>query len=259
MDAMKKNSEIIIFPSRNDLYQFAAKDFYHRAISAVNNKGIFSVVLAGGKTPQLFFDTLSSKNYQKNIPWQKIQFFFGDERYVPADDLQSNYHMANEHLFSRVPVNPDQIFRIPTDFNDPKEAAENYEQTLRKVFHTQENAFPPFDVVYLGLGENAHTASLMPFSEVVIQHLENPLPEKNKQLVTSLFVTTENRFRITLTPNAIDHSNDIIFLVTGSNKANAVFEVLEGQTDPLHYPAQLIQSASGKTFWFLDQAAAKKL
>src|SRR5665648_254434 len=175
MDAMKKNSEIIIFPSRNDLYQFAAKDFYHRAISAVNNKGIFSVVLAGGKTPQLFFDTLASKDYQKNITWQQIQFFFGDERYVPADDLKSNYHMADAHLFLKVPINPDKIFRIPTDCDDPKDAAKDYEQTLRKVFHIQENAFPPFDLVYLGLGENAHTASLMPFSDVVIHHLGNPL------------------------------------------------------------------------------------
>ena len=254
---MTKNNEIILFPGPDDLFQFAATDFKNRATAAVNEKGTFSVVLAGGNTPKSFFDALTSANdYIKNIPWKHIQFLFGDERYVPADDVQSNYHMAYEHLFSKVPVNPDNVYRIPTEFNDPDDAAKDYERTLRKVFHIEENAFPQFDLVYLGLGDNAHTASLMPFSDIV-KH--NALPNNDSQLVAALFVTESDAYRITLTPNAINHGKDIIFLVTGASKATAAWEVLEGKMEPERYPAQLIHSASGKTIWYLDQSAAQKL
>jgi 6-phosphogluconolactonase len=260
MATMTKNKDITIFTNANDLFQFAAKDFSQRASAAVNDKGIFSVVLAGGNTPKLFFDTLTDiEYYKKNIPWQQIQFFFGDERYVPSDDAESNYYMAYEHLFSKVPVNPKNIYRIPTEFNDPKNAAKNYEQTLRRVFHIKDNAIPQFDLLYLGLGDNAHTASLMPLSDIVKYYAERSLSDKNNQLVASLFVSESNMYRITLTPNVINNAKDIIFLVTGSNKATAVWKVLEDQTDPLHNPAQLIHSVHGKTIWYLDQLAAKKL
>src|SRR5579871_6169608 len=116
---MMKNKEVIIFPNSQDVFQFAAKDFFNRAVSAVNDKGVFSVVLAGGNTPKLFFDILTNMD----IPWQKIRFFFGDERYVSSDNVNSNYHMVYEHLFSKVPINPSNIYRIPTEFNDPNDAA----------------------------------------------------------------------------------------------------------------------------------------
>ena len=157
--------------------------------------------MPGGNTPKLFFDTLTRVEYYKNnIPWQQIQFFFGDERYVPSDDAESNYHMAYEHLFSKVPINPENIYRIPTEFNDPKDAARAYEKTLRKVFHIKDNAFPQFDLVYLGLGDDAHTASLMPFSDVVMHYVKNSSSDKHNQLVASLFITESNMYRITLTP-----------------------------------------------------------
>ena len=260
MVTMTKNNEITVFLSSEDLFLFAANDFEKRAIAAVNNKGMFSVVLAGGSTPKLFFDMLTGvESYKDTIPWQRIQFFFGDERYVSSDDINSNYHMAQEHLFSKVPVNPENIYRIPTEYKDPNDAAINYEKKLREVFHIKDNAFPQFDLVYLGLGDNAHTASLMPLSDLVKNYVENPLPEKNNRLVASLFVSELNMQRITLTPTAINHGLNIIFLVTGANKATALWEVLEGQTDPLHYPAQLIHCRDKKTIWYLDQAAAAKL
>jgi len=257
---MTKNREIKLFPNAIDLSQFAAKDFEHRAIAAVNEKGVFSVVLAGGNTPKLFFDTLTSLDQdKKNIPWGDIQFFFGDERYVPSDDVNNNYHMEQKYLFSRVPVNPDNIYPISTEFNDPNDAAKNYEQILRKAFHIKDNIFPQFDLVYLGLGDNAHTASLMPSSDVVKNYVEHPLHYKNNQLVASLFVSESDMYRITLTPNAINNGKEIIFLVVGANKATAVWEVLEAQTNPLHYPAQLIHCVHKKTIWYLDREAARKL
>ena len=251
MAIMRKNKEIIIFPDTHYLFQYAAKDFANRAIKAVNEKGVFSVVLAGGNTPKLLFDTLCCV---RHIPWQNIHFFFGDERYVSANDPNSNYHMAYEHLFSKVPVNPDTIYRIPTEFADPKDAAKNYEHTLRRIFHINDNATPQFDLVYLGLGDNAHTASLMPFSDVVKHYANSPT-----QLVASLHMPESNTYRITLTPNAINNGLDIIFLVTGADKATAVWQVLDGPVDPLHYPAQLIQGVHNKTIWYMDQLAAGNL
>jgi 6-phosphogluconolactonase len=258
MAAMTKNAEVAIFPDSHALFQFAAKDFSQRATVAVSKNGNFSVVLAGGKTPELFFDVLSSvAQYKENIPWDKIQFFFGDERYVPSNDSESNYHMAYEHLFSKLPINPKNVFRIPTDFKDPKSATHEYERILRTF--SKNNDGPQFDLVYLGLGENGHTASLMPLSEIVKYYAENPLAAKNSNLVVSLYDSESEMYRISLTPSALNNGMDIIFLVTGANKKNAVSEVLNGNRDPLHYPAQLIHSIHGQTIWYLDAAAAGKL
>src|SRR5258708_3179353 len=104
MVSMIKNNEIKIFPNADILFEFAVNDFIQRVNSTIQKKDIFSVVLSGGSTPKLFFDLLA--NNINNIPWQKIQFFFGDERYVSLNDAENNYHMAYEHLFSKIPVNP---------------------------------------------------------------------------------------------------------------------------------------------------------
>src|SRR5437899_1396147 len=166
MDIIKKKLNIKIFNNLNKLFDYAADDFSKQAITSINNKGIFSVILSGGNTPMFFFDTLSRFD-KKNIPWEKIQFFFGDERYVPANNMNSNYHMTYEHLFSKVPVNPKNIHRIPTEFNDPVDAAKEYEKIIKQILQVKDHHLPQFDLCYLGLGANAHTASLMPFSDVV--------------------------------------------------------------------------------------------
>lgn len=205
---MTRNEKIMVFPNTKGLFQFAAKDFCQRATTAINAKGFFSVVLSGGNTPKSFYHSLAQS--KEKIPWMQIKFFFGDERYVPSHDANNNYHIAYEHLFSKVPINPENIYRIPTEFNDPKDAAKNYEQTLRKAFHITNKACPEFDLVYLGLGDNAHTASLMPASDIVRYYTKHPFP-KNAQLVASLFVSDINMYRITLTPKAINNGMNIIF------------------------------------------------
>lgn len=260
MVSISQEQSIAVFPTADDLFQFTAMDFSRRAMAAVKEKGVFSVVLSGGNTPKLFFETLTRNDEcVTNTPWGQIQFFFGDERYVPPDDINSNYHTAQEYLFSKVPVSPDNIYRIPTEYTDPKEAALDYEQTLRKAFQVKDNSYPSFDLIYLGLGDNAHTASLMPFSDIVTDYATNPFTDQNHQLVASLFMSESNMYRITLTPNAINNSQSILFMVTGLNKAMAVWNVLEGKTDPQNFPAQLIHCLKGKTIWYLDKAAADKL
>lgn len=240
-----KNKEIKLFSKLHDLFQTAAEDFAYRAIDLVNNKGVFNVALSGGNTPKVFFEILS----QLQIPWDKIRFFFTDERYVPVDSSENNYHMADQYLFSKISIPRENIFRIPTEFKNPEEAAKEYELILRKAFCIKDidNEFPQFDVVYLGLGDDGHTASLMPFNNLVLN---------KHQLVASIWVSKLKMYRITLTPSVINHSENIIFLVTGENKAPAVSAVLEGKFEPQRYPAQLINCIAGKTIWYLDKAAA---
>ncbi len=155
--------------------------------------------------------------------------------------------MAFEHLFSQVPVLMENVYRIPTEPDNPMVAAKQYEDTLRKTFHIKENAFPRFDLLYLGLGRDAHVASLMPMHKINVEP---------HQLVASVWVPEQNMARITLTPHAINHANQVNFLVTGANKALAVKQVLEGPRDPVKFPGQLI---THNVTWYLDALAASEL
>lgn len=260
MAALIQKQELKIFPAPKDLFLFAASDFKERAIASVNQKGIFSVVLSGGNTPKLFFDTLvNQESLKTNIPWDYIQFFFGDERYVPKDNEESNYHTAYTHLFSKVPVKEENIYPMPTELKDPANVASQYALTLRKAMHTKTDAFPVFDLCYLGLGANAHTASLMPKSDLVSYYAMQGEETLLDPLAASLYVPNINQYRITLTPPLINHSKTIIFLVTGDDKSQAVKHVLQGPVNKVLYPAQLIHAHSGITSWYLDQAAAYDL
>lgn len=259
MELIKKNQKIKIFSNVSELFKAAADDLLHRALETIGKKGVFRISLDGGDSPKSFFDLLTSDSYRNHIPWNQIQFFFGDERYVPADHPQSNYLMAKEHLFSKVNIPAENIFRIPTEFDNPDEAALEYETTLRKVFNIKNNELPRFDLFYLGLGGNAHTASLMPFSDIVIKYSENSNRLEHK-LVAALWVPELKMYRITLTPPAINNSVNITFKVFGTNKASAVSSILEGGiSNPQKYPAQLIHSICGETVWYLDQEAAAYL
>lgn len=236
-----------IFSKPDTLFYEAAIDFSNRAIEAVKNKGIFKVILLGGETAKFFFNALTNIEFCKeHTPWDRIQFFFGDERYVPYNDPKSNYYTAYTHLFEKVPVLKENIYPISTQEIDPINAALAYESILKK--------FLPFDLIYLGLGENGHTASLMPLSEA--------LSSTTDTLVTSLWVPELKMSRVTLTPYAINNTECVIFLVTGHKKALAVWEVLKGAKNIQHmkkYPAQWIRCIKGNTIWYLDQGAAKKL
>ncbi len=243
MDFIK--NAIKTFPTGNDLFQAAADDFAARTFQVIQKKGICNVVLSGGNTPKKFFDVLVTRT---NIHWDKIRFFFGDERYVPMDDQQSNYHTAQQFLFSKVPVSKENIYPIPTQLTTAVASAEEYVRILRTFFNGQ---WPEFDITYLGMGDNGHTASLMPHTDLVKNYIRDPdLPS----WVEGIWVEKLNMYRITLTPPAINHSAYIAFLVEGEAKAAPLKEVLN-KTDPLQYPAILIKNA----VWFVDKAAASQL
>jgi 6-phosphogluconolactonase len=251
MVILNKNVAVNVLPNTQALYQTMADSFYRYVTDTLNSQEKISIVLSGGQTPQYFFDVLAnSEFYQQQIPWSRLQFFFADERFVPVADQRNNYRMAKQHLFAKVAVLPENIHRMPTEYNTAQAAAEAYQEILQSVFQLKANAKPLFDLVLLGLGDNAHTASLMPRTSVL---------SNDTQLVAAVYYSLDNTYRITLTPATLNHAKRIIFLVAGKNKAKAVQHVLQGPRDPVDYPAQLIQNSSGQIIWYMDKDAAALL
>jgi 6-phosphogluconolactonase len=254
MDSLKTNIHIRILPSKENLFQATADDFFHYVGEVLNRQNKIHIALSGGNTPKSFFALLAKNT---NFPWERVLFFFIDERFVPADDPRSNYRMASESLFSKVNALPENIYRIPTEGMSSQQAALAYQDLLSQVFNLGIYEIPKFDLIYLGLGEDAHTASLMPLSELVQSYCEDP-GNKNNQWVQSLYNPKDDTERVTLMPQVINNAKRIIFLVEGEKKAVAVQEVLEGAYDPVRFPGQLIGNL-GEVVWFLDRESAAKL
>jgi 6-phosphogluconolactonase len=184
------------------------------------------------------------------VPWDRVQFFWGDERHVPPDDPQSNYRMAREALLSKVSIEPDQVHRIRGENPDADAAAREYEQDLLDFFGCAPDRLPRFDLALLGLGPCGHTASLFPGTGAV---------REQQRLVVAPWVEKFAGFRITLTPPALNNSAAVIFLVSGAEKAEILRTVLEGAARPDLYPAQIIHPSSGELLWLVDRPAAAAL
>jgi 6-phosphogluconolactonase len=235
-----------IFDDTNSLLNSLADFIIAKANDAINRTGRFSFVLSGGSSPKKLYELLASPAYQNKIDWTKFFFFFGDERYVPALDPQSNFLMAKTVLFDPLKISKHQIFQVDTTLS-PEESAAQYEKVIRTYFN---NEPAQFDFILLGLGDNSHTASLFPHSTI--------LTEKTA-LVKGTFIEEVNMYRITLTAPVINQGDNIVFLVYGSGKAEAVKHILEDATDIQQYPAQLIKAERGELHWFMDDAAANNL
>ena len=242
--------EVQIFPEAGALTRRAAEEFLKSVAEAVAQKGAFTVALAGGSTPKALYSQLADEPLRSQIPWEKLHFFFGDERHAPPDGAESNFRMANEALFSKGAIKPEQITRIKGEYADTEKAALEYEQALRAYFKLKVGEYPRFDLVLLGMGEEGHTLSLFPGTKAL--HATDRIVVRN--WVGKLY--TE---RITLTATAANHASRVIFMVTRADKAPALKAVLEGPYEPEQLPAQLIQPASGKLLWLVDQAAGAML
>jgi 6-phosphogluconolactonase len=243
---MPAKPEVRILNTPAELFQAAAAEFAALAVQAVKTSGRFSVALSGGSTPKSLYSLLASGSIS-NIPWDKIFFFFGDERFVLPDDPESNYRMARETgLFSKVPS--DHVFRVLTEEKDADAAALNYDQTLRKFFSLQPGEFPRFDLVLLGLGPDGHTASLFPGTAA--------LTEKSR-LVVANWVEKFHSYRITFTLPVLNRATNVTFLASGPDKASILKEVLDNESADL--PSQKVHPSDGKLLWLVDQAAASGL
>jgi 6-phosphogluconolactonase len=232
-----------VYSSSEELSRAAAREFAAGAEEAIEERGRFAVVLAGGSTPETMYGILA-RHYMDQIDWSRVYVFFGDERSVPPHHEDSNHKMASEVLLDHVPVG--NVHRIRGEL-PPDEAAEAYEEELRTFFRTED--VPRFDLILLGLGADGHTASLFP---------ETPALEVHDRWVVANPVPRLNTTRITLTVPVINAALAVYFLVEGEDKGEAVREVLEGDADPRAYPAKLIQPPGGPE-WMLDRSAASLL
>jgi 6-phosphogluconolactonase len=232
---------LLVHENPDELAEVAAREFATRAEGAINALGRFAVVLAGGSTPNATYEALA-RDYSGELDWGSVHVFFGDERSVPPDHEDSNYRMAHEVLLSRVPVG--SVHRMRGEL-PPAEAAAAYEEELREFFGPE--GVPAFDLILLGLGEDGHTASLFP---------ETSALDVTDRWVVANPVLKLEATRLTLTVPAINAARAVTFLVAGEGKAEALKEILEGETDPRAYPAKFIRPESGDLTWMVDRAAA---
>lgn len=245
------NPEIRVVPEADAFYSAAAAEFLQSALNAVQAKGAFNVALSGGSTPRELYSRLATdRALRAQVPWDKITFFWGDERHVPPDHPDSNFRMVNEAMLSRVPVSSAQIRRIPGELADASGAASGYEQTLRDFFHLADGQFPRFDLALLGMGPDGHTASLFPGTKAV---------HETQRLVVANWIGKFYSRRITLTAPVFNQAARVLFLVRGEDKAPALKAVLEGPREPEQLPAQLILPASGGVVWLVDIPAGRML
>jgi len=205
--------------------------------------------LSGGSTPKNLFNLLAT-NARNALPWDRMYFFWGDERHVPPTDPDSNYRMAEEVMLSKVPVPPGNVFRMAAENPDAARVAEDYEKTLRKFFQLAADGVPQFDFILLGMGPDGHTASLFPRTAA--------LQEKSR-LVVSNWVEKLKTNRLSFTLPVLNAARCVAFLVSGTDKAPVLKTVLEENASAEQYPAKLVNPSGGKLIWFLDRAAASSL
>ena len=229
----------------------AAQEFIEAAVVAVREKGAFSVSLAGGSTPKALYSLLvTDPALRSEVPWDKIQLFFGDERHVGPGHPDSNFRMATETMISRVPLTKDQVVRIKGEYQDTEEAAREYEQALQSYFRLKAGEYPRFDLLLAGMGNEGHTLSLFPGTKAL---------HANTRIVVRNWVGKLYTERITLTAPAASNAARIVIMVTGADKALALKGVLEGPYEPEQLPVQLLQPKNGKLLWLVDAAAGSML
>jgi 6-phosphogluconolactonase len=212
-----------------------------------------TVCLTGGRTPERMYQLLAdpARQWHGHIDWPNAHLFWGDERHVPPDHPDSNYGMAARALIAHVPVPPVQVHRIRGELPDAHDAARLYAAELREGFARAGRRDQVFDVMLLGLGEDAHIASIFPGGPLVA--------ESSPTRVAAVWASHLNAWRITLTPPALLDARRIVMLVAGDKKADAVHGALELPTDARRWPAHLLREADDRVEWFLDRAAARKL
>jgi 6-phosphogluconolactonase len=243
---MEKNNrmKLHIYDTDKEVIKALADFFVATVNAAIRKKDGCSVVLSGGNSPKKLYQLLASDDYKNQVNWNKVSFFFGDERYVPFNYPDNNGLMAKETLFEPLQIDESKIFYIGTSLS-PEHDATNYTDTIFTYFGEQQ---PKFDLILLGLGDNSHTASLFPYTDVL---------HEEKAIVRSVFLKEQDVYRITMTAPLINGAHNIAFLVYGKTKAEAVHHVLKGEKNIDPYPAQLIQPLDGTVNWFMDKEAAR--
>lgn len=234
-----------------DLARAAAEEFVKLGREAIGAREFFTVALSGGSTPRVLYSLLAGDaSLRAQLPWEKIHFFWGDERHVPPEHPDSNFRMAKEALLSKVPVPPANVHRIRSENPDARQAAGEYEETLLTFFRLKMGEMPRFDLILLGMGPDGHTASLFPGS---------PGLHEQKRMIVANWVERLKDYRITMTFPLLNHAACILFLVSGEEKAETLRAVLERKQERDLLPARLVRPQRGNCLWLVDRAAARLL
>ncbi|WP_342648178.1 6-phosphogluconolactonase [Mucilaginibacter sp. CSA2-8R] len=237
---------IKVFDNKAEISTAAAELFVQIAQRSISQNGKFVVALTGGSSPEQLYTLLAQPEYQNKIDWTKVFVFWGDERWVPLDDEQSNGKMADRTLLSKVPVPENQVFYMWQEGISADDYAAQYENEIRKHL----NADLSFDLILLGMGPDGHTASLFPHQQVL---------QETQKLVAAYHLDAQNMYRITLTAPLINKGQHLLVMLYGENKAPALHEVLEGEHNTDLYPAQMLKPETGDITWLVDKAAASQL
>jgi 6-phosphogluconolactonase len=236
-----------IFKDLENLSRAAAEIFVEQAANSISERGRFLVALNGGSTPIRLFQLLAS-DFRAQVAWSKIHVFWGDERCVPPADPGSSFGQAMETLLKHVAIPDENTHRVKGEL-DPASASMDYAETL-KSFAERDLNFPRFDLVYLGMGEDGHTASLFPGPPVEVTEIVAPVTAHYQDRPAN---------RVTLTPVVFNQARMVVFMVTGKKKASTLAEVWSGGYNPNQYPAQSIRPTNGSLIWLVDEDAAGRL
>jgi len=250
MPAAAPAREVRILADGKAIAARAAQIFVDAANAAARERGAFTVALAGGSTPKTLYGLLAAEPLRSQLPWEKLTFFFGDERHVPPDHQDSNFRMANEAILSKTPLAAAQVHRVHAENPDAEQSAQQYEQELRTIFRLSPGQRPRFDLVLLGMGNEGHTLSLFPGTKAL---------RDNGRLVMRNWVGKLFTERVTMTAPVVNNAALVLFLITGADKAPALKAVLEGPYEPDQLPAQLIAPENGKLLYLVDTAAGSML
>ncbi len=240
-----------VYEDAGELARAAAQQFTERVQQVITKRGRARIAISGGSTPKASFALLADSNepYTQQIEWDKVELFWVDERTVGPDDPDSNYRMTNEALLSKVALQPEHIYRIEGEL-DPEEAAAKYESLIRREFRLEGAEVPRFDVVWLGMGDDGHTASLFPGTEGI---------HESGRIAFANHVPQKNTWRISLSAPVINEALEVIFLIGGEDKAVPLERALYGEYDPNVTPTQLIKPRNGSLLFLLDKKAAVHL
>jgi 6-phosphogluconolactonase len=240
---------IEIFPDDEALARAAAEAFVAAAGAAVQARGAFHVALAGGSTPRRLHTLLAGPAFRDRVDWARVHIWFGDERCVPPEHPDSNYGMAKATLLDRVPIPALQVHPMRVSLRRLWHSAAEYAQTLAAAAPRDATGLPRLDLVLLGMGSDGHTASLFPGTCGL--HAERP--------AAPVYVPRLGSWRLTLTFPVLNAAREVLFVVSGADKAEAAWRVLRETPGPQSPPAQRVRPLHGRQLWYLDSAAAAKL
>ena len=221
---------------------------------AISDHGECKIALAGGKTPSVVYRAIARPPRVGEVDWAKVKIFWGDERFVPQTDVQSNFNMAQEAFLSFLAKISPKYFAVDTSLASASESAKAYEQVLRREFAANEGQMPIFDLVLLGVGEDGHTASIFPQAEILKGDWQH-----SAEICIASRCPYDDTDRVSLSPAAIINARRIIYIVRGEGKRSVLNKVINGEANILDLPAQLYRECQGKVTFFVDSAAAESL